>query len=947
MSITTEDPAPPRKKIKQSLKKTSKPSIESRLFIPFRALGLVTNHVPFVLQTRSHKGATDGPRIHILTCLGKSWALWNGAKMDLLFVGPEVSEQISCLTMDGDAVWAATGCRVVKYLRGKETLRVSNPVETTLSFITIFGSRLLALTESGDRLLCWDTSDGSFQNQIQFDNGFTATSILHPATYLNKILVSSSEGDLQLWNIQSQSCIHKFPASRLVSSTSTSAITAMTQSPAIDVVGIGFTSGEISVYDVRADERLMRIFMTGGGIRSLSFRSDGEPILASASSLGHIAIWDLNAGGRLLHMVHGAHDTAISALDWVPGQPILISSGEDNSVKQWLFDSPTSAPRLLKFRSGHSAPPHLISYYGDDGKQLLTASRDRSLRCTSVVRDSRSFELSQGSLSKKASSLSVPVGTLKFPALTAISHSSARSKDWDDILTSHTDETFARSWMMQGKKLGKHSLSFAEAAKITKGKGRVPPLGSVKAVCVTACGNFGLASSSTGAIHMWNMQSGIRRRTFDVGPCPLKVAGRATLKESERSVTGLASDALNTVVIASTLDGTVNFFDFHTAKLEHTLVLPSAAVSIVLHRDSGLLAVVCDDMVVRVVDIETRRVVRELGGFKGRVLDITFSTDSRWVITSSLDSIIRTFDIPSGRLIDAFKTSSVASSLSFSPTSDFLATSHVDSVGVYLWANRAQYTEVSLQGINEEDVTTAPLPSMQGIGEDDEDLEALVPLTVEDKTPADVFSTPPRLDGDLITLTLLPRSRWQTLLNLEVIQQRNKPKEPPKAPEQAPFFLPTLPGVEQRFVVQQNGEEDASKKKPTRRLEQAAAKTKSAFLEKLMAEKEDGEYESFFSYAKTLSPSALELEIRSLGSLDNVRLFINALAQRLSSHQDFEAVQAMQNVFLKMHADEIIGNIELHPMLERLRDVQRQESRRVLDLVASSLGALGFVRDTM
>ncbi|KAL0578699.1 rRNA-processing protein utp21 [Marasmius crinis-equi] len=971
MSITTtEDPTlhPPRKKVRQSQstkKSSSRLPNESRLFVPFRALGLVTNHVPFVLQTRSHKGATDGPRIHILTCLGKSWALWNGAKMDLLFVGPEVSEQISCLTMDGDAVWAATGCHVVKYLRGKETLRVSNPTETTLSFITIFGSRLLALTENGDRLLCWDTSDGSFQNTIQFDIGFTATSILHPATYLNKILVSSSEGDLQLWNIQSQyalrspfvpyqpypnvhlprSCIHKFPASRLVSSTSTSAITAMTQSPAIDVVGIGFTSGEISLYDVRADERLMRLFMTGGGIRSLSFRSDGEPILASASSLGHIAIWDLNAGGRLLHMVHGAHDSAISALDWVPGQPILISSGEDNSVKQWLFDSPTSAPRLLKFRSGHSAPPHLVSYYGEDGKQLLTASRDRSLRCTSVVRDSRSFELSQGSLTKKASSLSVPVGSLKFPPIIAISHSSARSKDWDDILTAHTDETFARSWTMQSKKLGKYSLSFAEAAK-SKGEGRVPPLGSVKAVCVTACGNFGLASSSTGAIHMWNMQSGIRRRTFDVGACPAKAA--TTTRTTERSVTGLACDALNRVVIASTLDGTVNFFDFHTAKLEHTVVLSSAAVSILLHRDSGLLAVVCDDMVVRLLDIETRRIVRELGGLKGRVLDITFSADSRWLITTSLDSIIRTFDIPTGRLVDAFKTSSVASSVCFSPTGDFLATAHVDSVGVYLWANRAQYMEVSLQGISEEDVTSAQLPSMQGVGEDEEDLDALVPLTLDNKTPSDVFSTPPRLDGDLITLTLLPRSRWQTLLNIEIIQQRNKPKEAPKAPEQAPFFLPTLPGVDQRFAIQQKGSDEKNQKsKPTRRLEQAAANTKSVFLEKLVGDKEDGDYESFFSYTKTLSPSALDLEIRSLGSLKHMRVFINAMIQRLSSHQDFEAVQAMQSVFLRVHADEVIANEEVHPDLTRLREVQRAESRRVLELVASSLGALGFVRDTM
>lgn len=39
---------------------------------------------------------------------------------------------------------------------------------------------------------------------LQFDIGFTATSILHPATYLNKVLVASNEGDMQLWNIRTQ-----------------------------------------------------------------------------------------------------------------------------------------------------------------------------------------------------------------------------------------------------------------------------------------------------------------------------------------------------------------------------------------------------------------------------------------------------------------------------------------------------------------------------------------------------------------------------------------------------------------------------------------------------------------------------------------------------------------------------------------------------------------------
>jgi U3 small nucleolar RNA-associated protein 21 len=402
---------------------------------------------------------------------------------------------------------------------------------------------------------------------------------------------------MELWNIASQKRIYAFPSSSLLTTPSlpllgapsfqSASISSLVQSPAIDVVGIGFTSGEISVYDVRADERLMRMRMdptssSPSAISALAFRSDSQPILASASSSGHIALWDLNAGGRLLHMVKGAHDSAIRGMEWVPGQPVLVTSGEDNSVKQWVFDTPTAAPRLLKFRSGHHAPPHLIRYYGDDGKALLTASRDRSLRCTSVVRDSRSFELSQGSVQKKANSLGLQVDKLKFPAITSLSYSPARAKDWDDIMTGHTDETFARTWTMQSKRLGKHTLGFAgDAAKSAKGKEKAT-LGSVKATCVTACGNFGLAGSSTGQVYMWNMQSGIRRRVFKIGNAPEEVSGRvhsSNAGKKERSVTGIVSDSLNQWVVVSTLDGTVNVSDTPTAQFCLTMLFHSSSIS--------------------------------------------------------------------------------------------------------------------------------------------------------------------------------------------------------------------------------------------------------------------------------------------------------------------------------------------------------------------------------
>lgn len=88
--------------------------------------------------------------------------------------------------------------------------RLSNPLGITLASILVFGNQLLALSEDGAKLFTWKTEDGSLQSTIQFEPGFTATTMLHPATYLNKILVGSSQGTMQLWNIRTQ-YVHTSP----------------------------------------------------------------------------------------------------------------------------------------------------------------------------------------------------------------------------------------------------------------------------------------------------------------------------------------------------------------------------------------------------------------------------------------------------------------------------------------------------------------------------------------------------------------------------------------------------------------------------------------------------------------------------------------------------------------------------------------------------------------
>ena len=48
--------------------------------------------------------------------------------------------------------------------------------------------------------------------ELQFDNTtFEVTCVVHPSTYLNKILFASRQGSLQLWNIHKSKLLYTFP----------------------------------------------------------------------------------------------------------------------------------------------------------------------------------------------------------------------------------------------------------------------------------------------------------------------------------------------------------------------------------------------------------------------------------------------------------------------------------------------------------------------------------------------------------------------------------------------------------------------------------------------------------------------------------------------------------------------------------------------------------------
>jgi U3 small nucleolar RNA-associated protein 21 len=370
------------------------------------------------------------------------------------------------------------------------------------------------------------------------------------------------------------------------------------------------------------------------------------------------------------------------------------------------------------------------------------------------------------------------------------------------------------------------------------------------------------------------------------------------------------------------------------------------------HPNSDLIALSCDDGSVRVLDIETKKLVRELWASQShaalQILDYTFSNDGRWIISAASDSTIRVWDLPTGHLIDAMKLPKQVNTVAFSPSGEFLATGMDDEVGVHIWTNRTLFTHVSTRQIKDDDIATVTAPTASGEG----GVAVVEAAAAEDTEEEDIDETTvpimDQLSDKITTLSLVPKSRWQTLLHLDVIRARNKPKEAPKAPEKAPFFLPS---------VGQDKADDALAplaQDPTSRISSSALASRSSaatstnqFTRYLAQAEQTSDYTSLLTYLASLPPSAADIAIRTLDTTEpytELQTFIQALTARLRERRDYELVQAWMSVFLRLHGDVVVRQAELVGELKKWQEEAKRERERVGGLVGYSVGVVGWVR---
>jgi U3 small nucleolar RNA-associated protein 21 len=945
----------------------------------------------------------------------------------LIFITrPQTPENITAICEWKDHTLAAWGSEDGKgntgvwiYKRGQQVGELQKPpgISENITQLLALGSWIVGCGRT--KVEVWSSATFEHHTTIHVGQGRGKSTITggicNMPTYLNKILVGTSDGCLEVWNVSTGKLRYTiFP-----SESDMGAVTTLEPTPALSLFAIGYASGDVVIHDVRMDKPV--ISLNAGSrhapVTTISFRSDGlgagqdgrkDGIMATATRVhGDVTLWDLNNGGRKMGVLRGAHSPpstthgeiagGISKIEFLPGQGVIITSGMDNALKSWIFDEQpfSPLPRPLHSRSGHAAPVSSLEFLPAnadgseaDSKWLMSASRDRSLWAWSLRRDAQSSELSQGNVRKKAKNMGIlnnsiagPDGTpsleeLKAPKITCMAsslnrdggmgampgtkeiwvapgkHKTASTAEssmtgWESVITGHKGDRFARTWFWGRKRAGRWKFETTDGANVTS-------------VAISPCGTFALLGSEGGTIDMYNLQSGIKRQRF---PAPLtkKQAERLKAQAAEnpenmekkfargqgkhnKAVTGIQVDSVNQTVISCGLDGKLKFWDFNKGVLLHELDWSLTSIrGLRYHRSTDLIALSCNDSSIRVVDIVTKKLVRELWGCDGAILDFAFSNDGRWIIAISEDSVLRIWDLPTGHLIEALRFKSKATALAFSPTGEYLATAHEDSVGVHVWNNRTIFTNVPTRRIAYEDIIDLDAPIASG-----ENTKAVLEAAFEEEGGnEEVATSAPSIDqlsSELLTLSLVPKARWQTLLHLDAIRTRNKPKEPPKAPEKAPFFLPSLDKSKADTSASTALAVTQLEPTPSSHISTLAItghQSTSAFTSLLLHQPSD-----VLTHLSSLSPSAADLAIRTLDPsppYTELTTFVELLTERLREKRDYELCQTWMSVFLACHGSVVLESEELRNALHAWDIVSSCEVKRLGDLVGFCKGVGGWI----
>jgi WD40 repeat protein len=434
-------------------------------------------------------------------------------------------------------------------------------------------------------------------------------------------------------------------------------------------------------------------------ISDLAFDRNGR--LASASADGTIVLWDLAQRSKI--RTFDVYGQQVLGLAFHPSRDILASAGADQKVRLW---NAATGEELGAPQDGHRDAVVSVAF-SRDGSMLASAGRDKTVLVWNVA--SGRWDL-----------------TNSRPAATLIGHGKtvwALAFGGQGHLVSGGDDDAAILWHLQAEPRFAHPIAGLA--------------GEADSLAFDAEGSLLAIGGKEGVIQLWDTVARQPR-----GP---------SLQEHHGSVNGLAFRGRT--LFSGGADGRILVWDLdHPEARPHDLVSPDGAPpsgiwSLALSPDQkilaagddrgrvllwsldpekflgeaskrhaglvyglafnsagGLLASGAQDGLIRLWDVQQRKLVLELKGHEEPISGLAFSPDGKTLASASVDRTVRLWNPKTGKQQVGSPLTGLADSLSgvaFDPEGKILAASGLEG-RVFLWDLESRHSiGIGLRGAGE------------------------------------------------------------------------------------------------------------------------------------------------------------------------------------------------------------------------------------------------------
>ena len=315
----------------------------------YRTLGLICDD-------KSFKWHREGDINYISFPIGKSFLTYNHSNLKIRYTGCQLDKKVNSLDTYKDLVLLACG-NIVSAFHKVRLVKTYSGSNSSLFEIFVFGEYLLGVNFSAE-LIIWDCESAELLKSVPLPT--EGIHILHPPTHLNKVLVSMKKGKIWLVNVKTGQKIYDFPGFATIID---SEITALENAVALDVIGIGLENGKILLANILKDEVLMVLEQTTAVTSLCVCSQPGIEIMITGSTNGFVYVWNLPER-KIQSKIRAHNGFKVSKVFFSPNESLFTtSSGDDNSIKQCVFDFESPDPRIHKSREGFNESPKFLRFY--------------------------------------------------------------------------------------------------------------------------------------------------------------------------------------------------------------------------------------------------------------------------------------------------------------------------------------------------------------------------------------------------------------------------------------------------------------------------------------------------------------------------------------------------------------------------------------------------------